>query len=112
MVKQIQQRYRNSKPVADTCHGIKQVHDWAEETIKETRKKGFGELPLATTQEIQDKFAEIKELVNELVNPQKLRQQQTQQQQAQQQAHQRLAQQQQAQRLAQEAEQQRLRKQA
>lgn len=49
MVKQIQQRYRNSKPVADTCHGIKQVHDWAEETIKETRKKGFGELPLATT---------------------------------------------------------------
>lgn len=49
MVKQIQQRYRNSKPVADTCLGIKQVHDWAEETIKETRKKGFGELPLATT---------------------------------------------------------------
>lgn len=29
IVKQIQQRYRNSKPVADTVLAIKEVHDWA-----------------------------------------------------------------------------------
>lgn len=51
-IKQIQNRYRQSKPVLDTCQEIKSIHDWADEAIKVSKGKQVSELPIVSKKDI------------------------------------------------------------
>lgn len=53
VIKQITQRYRNSKPVSDTCEEIKSIYNWADGLIVESKNRSASELPLASNKEIE-----------------------------------------------------------
>lgn len=68
-MKQIAQKFRNSKPVSEVFEQIKQIESWADESLKLSKTKPASELPVVAKEDINQQYQNIKILVNQLVNP-------------------------------------------